>query len=411
MHVPRWAIGFLFVTALVTSAVAQPPEPSEAAPPAAAAETPKVPSADYLGPAVYDLQVVGTVQDALRDLERVTGWHFLLVGKGAGRVAGNEPVALDFTKATLDAILLALCEQAGLVYDVPMGGKYVQLRAGDPKQDPRPSVVVGDYVVRVTDVRVSTQRSFSLRWGVPFTGEPDGYENLSIGLTICPRTVEAQLQLGGVLPSAKATTEKGATLETPATARGGFFYSSRFAQFRPDVVVPLTGQVQLPVPGDGSLSLTRLEGSLLILPEAKAVTLDLTAESKGKTVDLGTDKLVLEEWSQQGPDLQITLRRLPPPNPAAPAGDAKIRLQEVWQRAVAVTKVTGPDQAQVVAIGKDGQEHPAQTTSLSGAPDGSWKMQYGFQKVGEVATVRYTSVVRGGTEKELPFVIENIPLP
>jgi hypothetical protein len=135
------------------------------------------------------VQVVGTIQDAFRELEKVTGWHFVLTGKGATRERYNEPVALDFTDQPLDVILLGLCEQAGLVYDVPMGARWVQLRVGDLKQDPRPATVAGDYVVRVTDVRLSSQRSFALRWGEAFTGEPDTSESLTLTLAICPRSL------------------------------------------------------------------------------------------------------------------------------------------------------------------------------------------------------------------------------
>jgi hypothetical protein len=409
MRVGWQTLGAMLLLSAVASALAQAPEPPGPAQAAALpADAAKVPSADFLGPKLYTLQMVGTVQDALRDLEKLTGWHFAVVGKGPDRGRNDDPVALDFTDATLDVILLGLCEQAGLVYDVPMGGNFIQLRRGDLTQDPRPSAMVDDYVIRVTDVRISTQRSFAMRWGEAFTEEPTTFENLSIGLQVCPRSLAAAYQLGAMLPGTKATTEKGTLLESPD--RGGAYYGSgRYQRGGSEQVVPITQQVQLAAPTDGSLSLTQLEGSLHIFPDAKPMSVDLTADSKGKTLDLGPEKLTVEDWSQQGPNLIVSVRRVAPPRPPATVA---LQGQDVQgQRAFALSVASFPAQAQVVAIGADGVEYPAQSTSMSGGGDGTWKLQYVFGNVAEVATVRYTAIIRGEAEKQLPFVVHNIPLP
>lgn len=403
------AFGVMLLLSAVATALAQTPEPP--GPPQAAgapADAAKVPSADFLGPKLYTLQMVGTVQDALRDLEKLTGLHFFVQGRGSDRAQADAPVALDFTNATLDVILLGLCEQAGLVYDVPMGGSFIQLRRGDIAQDPRPSTLVGDYIIRVTDVRVSIQRFFAIRWGEAFTEEPTTSENLSIGLQVCPRSLGASYQFGAVLPGAKATTEKGALIESPERG-GGYYGPARLGRGGSEQVMPITQQVQLPAPTDGSLSLTQLEGSLHIFPDAKPMSVDLTAESKGKTLELGPEKLTVEDWSRQGPNLQVSLRRVPPPRPPAPA---TVQGQDVQgQRAFILSMAPNPAQAHVVAIGADGVEYPAQSTSMSGGGDGTWKMQYVFGNVVGTATVRYTAIIRGEAEKQLPFVIHNIPLP
>jgi hypothetical protein len=245
-----------------------------------------------------------------------------------------------------------------------------------------------------------------LRWGEAFTGEPDTSESLTLTLAICPRSLEAQSRLGGLLPAVKATTEKGAQLEAPKVV--GAFFGSRFARFGADVVVPVTQQVSLPAPTDGSLTLSKLEGALRIFPDAKSITLEFTADSKGKTFELGKDTLTVEDWNQQGTMLLVVLRRTATKTRVEQT--VPLGVTEVGRAPVLATSLSPADQTPV-AVGKNGAEYAPQTASVQGGPDGTLKIQYGFPNAADIVCVRFTTVAFGDAEEQVPFVIENIPLP
>ena len=130
--------------------------------------------------------------------------------KPAGK--GVVPVKLDFENATLAEILTSVCEQAGVIGEVE-GARVVRLREGDPNIDPRPTADLGDYVLHITEVGISSERKYTLERGTPLADAPEVSGSLGLSLAISSKSAQADLLLAGIGSDYKATTDMGGTLK------------------------------------------------------------------------------------------------------------------------------------------------------------------------------------------------------
>ena len=189
-----------------------------------AADTATPPSGPYLGDVKYTVHLDGMLADILPQLGKITNRQITLApppkgeepAKGLGK--GGTPVSLNFDNSTLDRILMGLCKQVGLVYRLSFGNR-IELIEGDPEVDPRPTVQVGAYTIRLIGCSVQNSRGYSLAWGKPFPETPNATGTLQVQLEVVPRTAEATQALLGLSPTCSATTDTGQAL--PASPRLG----------------------------------------------------------------------------------------------------------------------------------------------------------------------------------------------
>lgn len=452
-------------SAQVTEPVGGPPTPP-----------PLQPQADYsrsapsLGDKTYTVHVAGTVRDAFTELRKATGLYFSPAFEPPGRPGVVQspanlmetPVLLDFENTTLDKILLSLCEQAGLVYEVN-AGQMITFRLGDLKLDSRPTVGVEDFTLRVTGAGITSRRSFIFGWGWDTPDQPDYNDQLYLTLQISAKSPEAMSRLAGIGGTLNAVTDKGSTLDSPMVGPDGDrpIIVSRVAG-GPGGLPSLTSyptQLIFTAPTDGAQKVTRLQGNLLLFSDVSSIDLRIPAGAgPGESFEQNGTKLTVESSRQLEDGFEIVLRRTdpsrptppPPPPPAplvppggpvppagpgapppaglgAPGGPAAppppmppmpgaVRpgaLVAVTEQAAATyTRYYGSMSApeQVFAVDKEGREFPAVSTSTS-MRNGVTTVSLTFRGVKDPEFVRYLATRRGAPDKLLPFVIENIPIP
>jgi hypothetical protein len=441
-------------------------------------------SAPWLGDKKFTIHFAGTARDAVDELNKITGLA-ISPARSAARPGGpgqpgtsarmDIPVTLDFTDATLDKILLALCEQAKLVYD-PLPGGSINLQEGDVKLDGRPMGEAGEYTVRVTNVSVSSNRSYALRWGAPAPDDPDENNQFNVQVRVSAKSEEAQLRLAGIDANPTATTDKGTAVENqfpnaPIWAQrmvrpGGFDIGS----------FPMN--ISLRYPTDGAATISKLEGNLRLYSSAKIVELQIPAGSVGKSFAQDGMTVKVDSWDKAGKGETVTLTTTggqagpgwtgggvqvmtmtmaggapgapaaggragvagaaggaPPivinapgaaPGQAPPAGPrgavvvgagggGLMNVQGpagMWGNGFVGGKGFGMGNSQSVTIvTKDGQEQQTGMSSMSTTGDGTTRCTYQIAGGLDVDYLRFVSVVRGPADKTVPFVIENIPLP
>ena len=356
-------------------------------------------SAPWLGDQPYSIQFEGKLRDALIAVERLTGRRVIYRTPGpqegtTAPVDMDRLIRLQFEQATLDQILLSLCEQAGLVYDAMGDMRNIFLRRGNPQRDPRPVEVVDQYVLRVSYVTISLTTGLNLRWGESVPGEATMTDRLTIRLDLEARSPEAFARVAGVEPVLKGTTDTGLVLVTE---------QSMVRQW-PDVIpsFPRSGflgtgtNALLPAPPEGPRMLTTLEGKLKLYSEVKMTEVRIEPDSAGKTITHDDVTVTVREWRQAGNMLTLNLQEKHPLPPRDPQQRTPQFSDLHW----------------AVAVGKDGRETPAQQPIQPARPDrdGAYRLNFSFA-AGDVDYVRLTVARRGPPDLEVPFVIRNIPLP
>lgn len=452
-------------SAQVTEPVGGPPTPPPLQPQADYSR-----SAPYLGDKTYTVHVAGTVRDALTELRRATGLYFSPAFDTPGRPGVVQspaklmetPVLLDFENATLDKILLSMCEQAGLVYEVN-AGQMITFRLGDMKLDSRPTAGVEDFTLRVTGAGITSRRNFTFGWGWETPDQPDYNDQLYVTLQISAKSPEAMSRLAGIGGSLKAATDKGSTLDSPMVGPDGDrpIMVSRVAG-GPGVLSGLASyptQLIFTAPTDGAQKITRLQGNLLLFSDVSNIDLRIPAGAgPGESFEQNGTKLTVESSRQLEDGFEIILRRTdaprptppPPPPPPAPVplpggpvqparpgalppaglgapgapaapppmppvpGAARpgVLVAVTEQTAATYTRYYGSMSApeRVFAVDKEGREFPAVSTSTT-MRDGVITVALTFRGVKDPDFVRYVATRRGAPDKLLPFVIENIPIP
>ncbi|MCE5253145.1 MAG: hypothetical protein LLG45_02875 [Actinomycetia bacterium] len=444
-------------SAQVTEPVGGPPTPPPLQPQADYSR-----SAPYLGDKTYTVHVAGTVRDAFTELRKATGLYFSPAFDTPGRPGVVQsparfmetPVLLDFENTTLDKILLSMCEQAGLVYEVN-AGQMITFRLGDLKLDSRPTVGVEDFTLRVTGAGITSRRNFIFGWGWDTPDQPDYNDQLYVTLQISAKSPEAMSRLAGIGGSLKAATDKGSTLDSPMVGPDGD---------RPIMVSRVTGgpgglsgltsypaQLIFTAPTDGAQKVTRLQGNLLLFSDVSSIDLRIPAGAgPGESFEQNGTKLTVESSKQLGDGFEIVLRRAdpprptppppppppapvplpggpvpplgpaaaggpaaPPPMPPVPGAARPGALLAVTEQAAATYAryyggMSAPER--VLAVDKEGREFPAASMSTS-MRNGVTTVTLTFRGVPDPAFVRYTATRRGAPDKLLPFVIENIPIP
>jgi hypothetical protein len=356
-------------------------------------------SALYLGPRTYSIHVAGTAQDAVEELRKVAGHRFGFMGAKRDQPTPNEtaPVSLDFTDATLDKILLSLCEQAKLVYGLTGEADNIVLRPGDINVDSRPTAVLDDYTVRVNRVYLGSGISVKMRWGGPAYGGDESHV-MNVDLEVTARTPEARRLFGGIDTGIKATTDTGDVLQI--NKRGvAYPRSLRVLCFGLEGA-PLTINChpQLEGPREGPTELASLAGALQLYSEVKATEIRIEPDSVGKTFTQDDCAATVESWEADPYCLAVTLKEKHPLRPDDPR-----------------TRENPNDDCHLAALVlKDGREVPSMETSqerVYAGEDGAYSVRFNFRVVPDIAYLRLTVLRRGPADKTLPFVVEHIPLP
>lgn len=344
-------------------------------------------SAPWVGEKQYSIQFEGPLRDAIRALEGMTG-RYAYYQDLLPVVDMDQPVTLQFEQARLDEILLALCEQAGLVYD-----RFMVLRPGDIHFDPRPTVVLDDYVLRVTYVEVFQNAYHYLRWGDRRSPEASATHELRIMLQLEARSPEAVAQFAGVEDMFRATTDAGAVLVTHEHARqhrGRPFYGR--GQRR------ATLWATLPAPSEGTRMITALEGELILCSDVKITDIMIPAGSEGETFTEDDVAVTVTQWQRTLKGHRLRLETTYPPPPAPPDDNQRWALpfMNVWHEAVGLYE------------GEEGMTERRWTSFGGGGPHGTVSAQF---PSGKLDYVKLTVVRRGLPEVKAPFVISDIPLP
>ncbi len=402
------ALGLCLLAVALSACLADPPPPSPAA---------------SLGPEKYTVHSSGTLRDMVDSLSKLTRRQIRLQtsqGPGAPTTAKpleDAPVSLNFDNATLDVILLSLCTQAGVIYDVPEGfygshGPPITLRPGDPAVDGRPTCVLDDYILRVTRVVAAQSREADFRWGSASAEKPALASYLQITLQVTPRSPEAALRLAGVQTEARAVANAGDPIQSEAHMPRGFFSPMQRDPWGGGGIQPT--QISLPLPDPAATVLTRLEGSLTCFSEVKVTEIKIPPDSgggpggspEGKTFTEDDVKATVKTWKLEGTSLRVEIDAECPPLPHEPS---QFWLPRDWLKAD--------------LLGADGRQAGLSSSGYSGVGKIKMQFQFGLQPLVQtpegtpqpppiVPDVLVVTFYRTGpADKIVPFVIENIPLP
>lgn len=356
-------------------------------------------SAPWLGDQPYSIQFEGKLRDALIAVERLGGRRVIYRQPGpqegmTAPVDMERTVRLQFEQATLDQILLSLCEQAGVVYDVAGDMRSVMLRRGNPRLDPRPVEVVDQYALRVSRVTILLTTALTLRWGEPPPREPTLTDRLNVTLDLDARSPELFARIGGFDPMLRGTTDTGLVLapdESMLRQSGDLLPSFSRPNF-----LGITVNVGLPAPPEGPRMLTTLEGKLRLHSDVKLTQVRLEPDSAGKAITEDDVTVTVRQWNQGQNNLTVNLEEKHPLPPRDPQQRTPQFSDLHW----------------AVAVGKDGREAVAQQPIRPGSPDrdGAYRLNFMFF-ARDVDHVLLTVARRGPADLEVPFALRNIPLP
>lgn len=359
-------------------------------------------SAPWLGEEEYSIEFEGTLQDALSTLQELTGRR-IAIPPARPRDPGtpppppvdmDQPITLQFEQTRLDEILLALCEQAEVVYGTP-DISTIHLSPGNPALDPRPAEVVDQYVLRVTRVGIGLNTELHLRWGEPLPAASTMTDRLSVWLDVEAPSLEAFARLAGVDVGLRGTTDTGLVLtpdERMARRPGGVL--TMLPSFgRPTVV---TVPAQLSAPPEGPQMLTTLEGKLKLYSEVKMTQVRIEPDSAGRTFTEDDVTVTVRRWNHSHQRLVLDVEVKYPRLPIAP-GETTVRVGDLhW----------------ALAVGGDGRELSARQSMMTRPPDADGTHPLSFTLPGrDVDHVRLIVARRGPADLEVPFVIRDIPLP
>ena len=389
------------------------------------ADPPPLSPAPSLGPDKYTIHTSGTLRDIITALTTLTHrqiWRDTGLGRGAppppaAKGIDDTPVSLNFDNATLADILMSLCAQAGLIYEVPAGfygpqGPPIQLRPGDPKVDGRPTCVLDGYTLRVTRVTIAQSRDAEFHWGTASPSRPDPSNQFGITIDITPHSDAAARLYAGIRAGVRAVPNVGTPLEPDRRMGPSYVYGVQRGPWDTGILQPV--QLSLPLPDPAATILTRLEGELVRFSEVKVTELKIPADGgagpagspEGKTFTKDDVRATVTVWRRQGTDLQVTIEAEAPP---LPHKDDMAWYPRDWQ--------TG------ALIGADGRRAAMPSSGSSGNGKIQMGLQFSLQPMGPTpegaaqpapivpAALLLTFYRTGSADKILPFVIENIALP
>lgn len=344
-------------------------------------------SAPWAGAETYTVHAKGSLDDVLAAIRATTG---ATITKGFSQPALPGEVTLDLADAPLRDILLEVCRQTGLVYDVAPGARRVVLRTGDVAADPRPMVDVGDYIIHVDEVVSQRRETVTLRWG---QAEPTRSElgELRVRLSVVPAAGELCDLLAGVSSTVTAVTDSGETLSSPA-APGGAARADRQAT---NIGTTLSAVITLGAPATPATVLASLEGALMRYSEAKTTEIALHPGDVGKAINRDDVTAEVKTWSHINGTLKVSvvLKYLP-------LGGA----------------ADGMDSASATLVLKDGTVRSDAGSTLRGsAADAgaeiTWQYQFDTAAAPEIDHLTVMVTRRGPADQSVPFRIEGIPLP
>jgi hypothetical protein len=360
--------------------------------------------------------------DALGKLTHRQIWLNTGLGRGAPppptpKGLEDMPVSLNFDNATLTDILMYLCTQASLIYEVPAGfygpqGPPIQLHPGDPKVDGRPTCVLDDYTLRVTRVTTTQSRETEFHWGTASPSRPDPSNQLGITIDITPHSDEAARLYAGIRAGVRAVPNVGKPLEPDRRMGPSYVYGVQRGPWDTGTLQP--AQLSLPMPDPAATMLTRLEGELVQFSEVKVTEIKIPADGgagpagspEGKTFTKDDVRATVTVWRRQGTELQVTIEAEAPP---LPHKDDMAWYPRDWQ--------TG------ALIGADGRLAGMPSSGSSGVGKIQMGLQFSLQPMGPTAegaaqpapivpaALLLTFYRTGSADKVLPFVFENIALP
>ena len=376
-------------------------------------------NAPWVGTDKYSLHATGTLRDVLNALTKTTGRYFSY-NPGPGIPAGEQDrgqaqvtIAVDDTP--LEQILLSICQQAGVVYEISQGGgpdgSPINLRPGDMKLDSRPAVAVGDYVIRVTAVGTNVNRQLILRWGEEVPGAPELNRSMYLRLQVAAKSPETGRLLAGTSPTCTATPDQGDPMEIGKNNQPGYYQP--FQDYGGERMTRF-GQIILPFPPEGATKLTRLDGALVLFSTVKVTEVRLPPHSDGQTFTQDDVSVAVQSWKPEQGSLVINVVAQAPSLPRD--NNRYPNYGNDWQTAVMVMK--------------DGREVRAQNSGgYYGGGGEDMKLLYRFpltqpDRLGvgaagpapggvtnEIDYLRLTFYRGGQADKTVPFVIENVPLP
>jgi len=346
-------------------------------------------SAPWAGSETYTVHATGSLDEVLAAVRAATGAS---ITKGFSQPPVPGTIAIDLADVSLRDILLDVCGQAGLVYDVAPGAKRVVLRPGDVAADPRPMVDVGDYIILVDEVVNQGRKAVALRWGRPEAARSEQCE-LRLRLSVIPAAGELLELLAGISAAATAVTDSGEALATAAAAQDGGL--SILDRQTANIATTRSATMVLPTPEEPATVLSSLEGALLRYSEVTTTEIALRPDDVGKTVERDDVTAELMAWSVANGSLTVAVRL----------------------RYLPLGASTGAaDSALATLVLKDGTVRNDPGSTLRGAPtdagsEVTWRYQFGSGAPPEVDHLKLTVARRGPADQVVPFRIEGIPLP
>ena len=376
------------------------------------------PSAPWLGDDTYTVSMSGPLRKVLDQLGKLTNHQFTLphVQNAAGQweeQGGDTPVKLDADNATLGQILVLLGKQAGFVFDAPEAGynrRFVTLRVGDPQLDLRPAVQVGDYVLRMVNVTLTTNRSDTFAWGQRPPDKPDVQTSLSFRLEVTAYAADAARKLAGLGTSEKIVPDQGDPVTGGQKGPSGYympFWSSIEGEAR-----TMATQLNCPAPPAAATKLLRLEGNLVLFSTVRVTEMKL-APNAPQTYTQDDVSATVKSWTQQGNQLTVDIGVKRPPLPSTTAFN-----YNPGNRDLQVAALVAQDGREVPGM-IGGSWNPGTSFNLSfifllppSAPEGPGAAGPA-NAVGPFVPdyLRLTFIRRANADVTLPFVLTNIPLP
>jgi hypothetical protein len=356
--------------------------------------------AAWVGEAKITLVATGALYDVLRTLSKAAGREIRYntgVAQPGGRDLSFSQVHLNANGTPLQQVLLGICKELGLVYELGEGPYgLIDLLPGDWAVDGRPSGVAGDYTVRITFISVGVNRQSTFHLGAPEPVTTRTNRFVYLKLMVNAQTAEAGRLLAGVSQTYTVTPDQGAPEKygenNPAGSYAAFTpgwgnEAVRFTQLSPDFLPGATKQI-------------RLEGRLALFSTVKATEVHVAPASAGQTVTQEDVSVTVQSWKPEAGHLVVRSTVSAPSltHKPAPGGE--------WVTAAIVQK--------------DGRE-VAGRTGYVGSSGKDRNLYCGFGGAGgaegadpDPATIDYLRLIfyrAGDADKSVPFVLENIPLP
>ena len=326
-----------------------------------------------------------TIQDVARALEEQTGFKLTFVGN---RKRPEEEIRIPVFKVEgrpVKEVLRAACEQTGYRYR-RVQEELFWLEQGSFEESPCRTQAAG-YVVAVERLS-ATGESKGLDFSRGAASPSSAPQRLDVSLAVEAPTDEAAQLIYG-FKDWRLADNTGRQVGIPAAWEQWMQIQSQRLQFFP---APDRAEVQVSFdpPAPGATSIASLRGTLVLYQQAQLLEFRFDDPSaKGVTKQEGGLEVTFQgaRWTSGGCTVNLSnkvLGAVPEPEP------------HEW------------GQATVTVIGKDGRAFRNRTQLFPNSPTA-----YGvnYPEDFEPAAVLFQVVRRRYPARELPFVIENIPLP